>query len=140
MAGQRNRRWRRSPASPGEDAFLKELLGRTEPSFDRRKPDHKAHMICRQAHEALSLALGDGGADELLDVYVESVEPAPDASRLAVRIALSAVAQARLAEVMEALERHKGRLRAAVAQSITRKRAPDLVFVPSLAGGEGGVR
>jgi hypothetical protein len=38
-------------------------------------------------------------------------------------------------EVLERLERVGPRLRAIVAQAITRKRAPELAFVPVTAGG-----
>lgn len=56
---------------------------------------------------------------ELDDVLVERVEPAPDATRLRVWVHT---------DKLEALERQRPRLRAAVAAAIRRKRVPDLVF------------
>jgi hypothetical protein len=67
--------------------------------------------LCGEVARILSL--------ELDDVLVERVEPAPDATRLRVWVQT---------DNLEALERQRPRLRAAVAAAIRRKRAPDLVF------------
>lgn len=64
---------------------------------------------------------------------MEEVVPAPDCGRLLVFVALPADAGA---ESIVTLGRETPRLRAEVAAAITRKRAPELCFVP--ACGEGG--
>lgn len=97
------------------------------------KAQRKARQLCRQAQRALGLALGGECGDELLrDLIVDSVEPMPDASRLLVRLIMPP--DGSVAEILQRIERVRGRLRSAVAQAITRKRAPELVFVPAAAG------
>ena len=50
---------------------------------ENRQQHHKTLQLCRQAQRALSLALAGECDDDLLrSLYVESVVPAPDASRL----------------------------------------------------------
>jgi ribosome-binding factor A len=108
-------------------------------------------QLCRQAYQALTLALGGGCGDDVLrDCTVESVVPAPNASRLLVRVALPPAAPGEPAPspetVMQCLSLAHGRLRRAVAAAITRKRAPELTFLPVFtaappageAGGEAG--
>ena len=90
--------------------------------------DRKTLQLCRQVARALSTSLSDGRDDLLSDVYVDAVQPAPDASRLLVVVrtfgsALDASA------VLQRLSAHKGRLRSVVADAITRKRAPELAFL-----------
>jgi ribosome-binding factor A len=77
------------------------------------------------------LALAGECRDEVLSsVYIEAVVPAPDASRLLVRLVVPARANASIPEVLERIELVRGLLRAEVAQAITRKRAPELTFLP----------
>jgi ribosome-binding factor A len=92
-------------------------------------PDRKTLQLCRQVARALSTALqGDCNDDVLGEVYVDTVEPAPDASRLLVivRPFSSAVDAER---VLERLRERKARLRAIAAEAITRKRTPELAFL-----------
>ena len=89
----------------------------------------KTLQLCRQIYLALSGALAALGEEALLDVSVESVEPAPDASRLLATLTLSKHASANVREIYDALERARGVLRAEVAAAITRKRAPELAFL-----------
>ncbi|WP_437492896.1 ribosome-binding factor A [Sorangium sp. So ce1014] len=91
-----------------------------------RKAQRKERQLCRQVQEAVSDALAALHDDVLQDVWVVEVEPAPDASRLAVVVQVRPgtppdVAAARL-------ERVAGYVRAEVAGAITRKRAPTLAF------------
>lgn len=62
----------------------------------------------------------------LSSVWVCGVEPAPDASRLAVLIRAASAMSPEL--VRERLERVSGYLRTEVTHAITRKRAPTLAF------------
>jgi len=75
----------------------------------------------------LNLAL----ADE--NLFVDEVTPAPDCGRLLVRIFVPD--DRPVAEVIDALRRESPRLRAEVASAITRKRAPELSFVPTVQDG-----
>jgi ribosome-binding factor A len=97
----------------------------------RNKPDRKTQQLCQQVEQTLSLVLSGEFSDELLQsLIVESVMPAPDASRLlvAVRIAGDHEENSDPSVVLERLERVTGRLRSEVAVSITHKRAPGLKF------------
>ena len=95
----------------------------------KEKPDHKAMQVCRAAQRALNLALGGECDDDVLrSLYVESVVPAPDASRLLV---VPRDIDAAIEDVLARLERVHGLLRTAVARAVTRKRAPELSFLPT---------
>jgi ribosome-binding factor A len=87
-----------------------------------RQAQRKTRQLCRQVQRALNLAL-DG-------LFVEEVSPAPDCGRLLVRVVIPAGTA--VAEAMSALRRDTPRLRAEVAAEITRKRAPELCFVPAV--------
>jgi ribosome-binding factor A len=96
------------------------------------KPDHKAMQVCRAAQRALSLALGGECDDDVLrSLYVESVLPAPDASRLLVCVVVPRDAAATTEDVLARLARVHGLLRSAVARTVTRRRAPELSFLPT---------
>ena len=85
---------------------------------------------------ALNLALADCSADDgTNDLFVEEVSPAPDCGHLLVHVVIPV--DRPVMEVLGALRRDAPRLRSEVAMAITRKRAPELSFVPaSPAGGE----
>ncbi len=101
-------------------------------SRENAKPDYKALQVCRQAQQALSLALAGECNDDLLrSLYVESVEPAPDASRLLVFVVVPSHLGVGVEEVLSRLADVHGLLRSAVARAISRKRAPELSFVPT---------
>jgi hypothetical protein len=118
---------------------------------DDAQRDRKTKQLCRQVFQAVSLALAGECDDEVLrDLTVESVTPAPNASRLLVCVALPAmspsngplprpgepVPSAQL--VMERLAVHHPRLRRCVAAAVTRKRAPELTFLPVSPGSMSG--
>jgi ribosome-binding factor A len=124
-----------------DPVFVEELSGQSDRAntFRRRKPDHKTMQLCRQAERAIALALaGECDDDVLRGLWVESVMPAPDASRLLVRVVVSGSAgvAVTMEVALQRLERAAGLLRAAVAQAVTRKRAPELTFLPLWAGEE----
>ena len=101
--------------------------------FDRQA-QRKARQFCRQVQRALNLALADGNAgDGIEGLFIEDVSPAPDCGRLLVHVL---IADGRpVADAIGALRRDTPRLRSEVAMAITRKRAPELSFVPTLLDG-----
>jgi ribosome-binding factor A len=91
-----------------------------------RWADHKTLRLCRQVLEALQIGLAGCSDDLLQQVFIASVDPGADPSRLDVTVELPpdfnpAVAIARL-------EGAKGLLRSLAAEAISRKKVPDLVF------------
>jgi ribosome-binding factor A len=88
----------------------------------------KVHQLCRQVQRVLSLALADRG------LFIEEVSPAPDCGRMLVQVV--APEGQSVAEALGALRREAPQLRTEVAMAISRKRAPELFFVPAI--GQGG--
>jgi ribosome-binding factor A len=78
---------------------------------------------------ALNLALAESNMDTICDLFVEDVLPAPDCGRLLVQLLIPPGLA--VADAMSALGREGPRLRSEVAAAITRKRAPELFFVPA---------
>lgn len=96
-----------------------------------RQVQRKAQQFCRQVQRALNLALADSGAIE--GMFVEDVSPAPDCGRLLVHVLIPV--DRSVADAIGVLRRETPRLRAEVAKAITRKRAPELAFVPAFSEG-----
>jgi ribosome-binding factor A len=95
--------------------------------FDSKR-QRKVQQLCRQAQPALMYAIPGDLADPLLqELAVETVLPAPDASRLLVRLT-SPRGPGDAQEILERLSRVEKYLRGQVAAAITRKRAPELTF------------
>jgi ribosome-binding factor A len=122
---------RRRPRPPRRDGV------RLEPDearffFDLEsvRPDHRVRSLCRQALEAVSLALADADLDERLDgAWVVSVDPAPGPERLLVSLALPGGSTGTEAEgALQALVEKRPWLRWELARAIHRKRVPDLAF------------
>ena len=115
--------------------FAEALYGnRSENSSSSRQAQRKAQQFCRQVQRALNLALAESSSDEsLASLFVEEVSPAPDCGRLLVHV-LVPTGYA-VAEAIGALRRDAPRLRSEVAMAITRKRAPELIFVPAFMEG-----
>jgi len=107
--------------------FLEALEESISNSRVDRHSQRRAWQFCRQVQRALNLAL----ADE--NLFVDEVSPAPDCGRLLVRVFVPD--DRPVAEVIDALRRESPRLRAEVASAITRKRAPELSFVPAVPDG-----
>jgi ribosome-binding factor A len=110
---------------------------------DRHKNDYATLRLCAQVRQTLELSLPGALGDVGLSLRVESVTPAPDASRLLVSIATEVPTTeedrrgiaARLAELTPWI-------RSEVASAITRRKAPGLVYAlaarhESLERGEG---
>ena len=99
-----------------------------------RQAQRKTQQFCRQVQRALNLALENRDAgDDINGLFVEEVSPAPDCGRLLVHVVIPPGCP--VADAMSALRRDTPRLRAEVASEITRKRAPELCFVPTFSAG-----
>ncbi len=101
--------------------------------FDRRsqgRSNRKAHQLCRQVSHTLSYVLsGECDDDALRSLSVESVDPAPDSSRLLVTVAVLDKDDTTPTEViLSKLAAVSGKLRSEVAASINRRKTPELVF------------
>ena len=94
--------------------------------------DRKALQLCHQVAETLEEVLAECGDIYLQGLRVLDVEPAPDASRLLVTLAVDGLLdedrELDLDRVHDHLARASGHLRSEVATAITRKRAPVLVY------------
>jgi ribosome-binding factor A len=117
--------------------FAEALLGNSsERSSSDRKVQRKTQQFCRQVQRALNLALASSDSQlQGCEIFVEEVSPAPDCGHLMAHVVVS---EGRLmSEAMTWLRQNQPRLRTEVAMSISRKRAPELAFVPAFtAGGE----
>ena len=105
------------------------------PTRTKKSSHRKANQLCQQVADTLSLVL----TGELRDLRIVAVTPAPDSSQLLVLVA-PAVAGERVDPdtALAKLTAATGRLRSEVAASITRRRAPKLLFqfVPGLSTDE----
>ena len=122
-------RSRRRHAKGGEaDVSLSEVFFSESSSSSSSEPgvDRKSKQVCREVFRVLAQA--EPGDPCLLGMSILEVVPAPDASRLAVRVALAPGTDVK--EAMAALARWKGGLRGEIAQALQRKRTPELVFEP----------
>lgn len=101
-----------------------------DPYSDRKRSrvaDHKTLRLCRQALEALQIAMaGEIGDEVLQQLFISSVGPAADPSKLEVTVELPADVSP--VDAFARLEKARGLLRTLVAQAISRKKVPDLVF------------
>jgi ribosome-binding factor A len=104
---------------------------RSDQSSRPQRVDRKTLQLCGQIADTLNYVLSGELDDDLLrNLYVESVRPAPDASRLLVSVAPLDVADAaRADQILQKLLIHTPRIRSAVAQSIHRRKTPELSFV-----------
>src|ERR1700722_2941227 len=127
---------RGSTESHFNDPDFIEALDENESSrgSSRRRAERKTRQFCRQVQRALNFALADrniGGGVEGL--FVEEVSPAPHCGRLLVHVLVPVSLE--VTDVMVALRNETPRLRSEVAAAITRKRAPELCFVPACVDG-----
>jgi ribosome-binding factor A len=101
------------------------------PDPDTRKvANRKALQLAAQVAETLSQVLQGECDDEVLrDLLVMSVVPAPDSTQLLVTVSLAPSAgTVSTAEVMEHLQKARGKLRSEVALAIHRRKTPELLF------------
>lgn len=112
----------------GADPRLEPKSGETRPT------GRKSRQLCAQVAESLSLAMAATAGDDIVaGMTVLAVEPAPDTSRMLVTVAPPKGEDLDPGEIVARLDQAAPRLRAEVAQSITRRRAPSLAFRVSLA-------
>jgi ribosome-binding factor A len=131
----RRRKGAEFPDSHLDADFAEILFGEKENSRSgNRQAQRKTQQFCRQVQRALNLALADSeGAGIGCDVFVDEVSPGPDCGHLLVHIVVQDGYP--VADALSALRHDKSRLRSEVAMAITRKRAPELSFVPVLLSG-----
>jgi ribosome-binding factor A len=95
-----------------------------------RKNDFKTLQLCAQVRDALGLAItGECHDDVLRELCVDTVEPAPNASRLLVRLIVPKHANVDVSDLYERLAKVGPFLRTLVAKEISRKRTPELMFI-----------
>jgi ribosome-binding factor A len=86
-------------------------------------------QLCRQVHEALTWALGSSTRDELLAYCtIVDVQPLTGGNRMLVKVRVPPDLQ--IADITRQLAIAAPALRTEVAQAITRRKAPELVFLP----------
>jgi ribosome-binding factor A len=108
--------------------------GESDSRSSDRQAQRKARQFCRQVQRALNLALADRNAgDGIAGLFIEEVSPAPDCGRLLVHVLVPE--DCRVADAIGALRRDAPRIRSEVAMAISRKRAPELLFVPAFPDG-----
>ena len=96
---------------------------------DSVQAGRKKLQLCRQVQHALMWALGSANSEDVLAYCsVEAVEPLPGGNRLLVKI--SVPSDLSLAMVTERLAHSAAALRAEVAQAVTRRKVPELLFLP----------
>ena len=95
--------------------------------MNTRPNNRKALQLCRQVERTLTYVLSDLNDDVLAGLMVQSVQPAPNASRLLVTVCpMDTTADP--VKVLTHLHSAAGRLRAEIGSAIHRKRVPELMF------------
>jgi len=133
----KNRNRRRKPSTFENPDFADALYGASSDRLSSgQQGERKVRQFCRQVQRALNLALADRNADDgMSDLFVEDVSAAPDCGHLLVHVVIPV--DRPITEALSALRRDAPRLRSEVAMAITRKRAPELSFVPAFPDGGG---
>jgi ribosome-binding factor A len=102
---------------------------RNRDGLNHLTPNRKQLQLCSQVYEALSWVLGSVSHDDILPVCsIATVEPLPGNNRMLVKV--NVPPDIPLSAATSALERAAHALRREVAQAITRRKAPELVFLP----------
>ncbi len=96
----------------------------------RKSNRRKTHQLCAQVHRALAFQLQSEWSDSSLHgLYVESVTPHPNASRMLVVLRpLDPTLPLDLATVLSRLADAKPGLRLEIGRATNRKKTPDLAF------------
>lgn len=125
-----NSRKRARGRGRGAQVVMSPEFGEESASFfgSSRGEDRKVKQLCREVHRVLTEVLsGEVSDTRIAGLLVDSVVPAPDASRLLVLVLLPRE-EDDAAAIHAGLDRLKGCLRAEIAAAIQRKRTPDLAF------------
>jgi ribosome-binding factor A len=133
----KSRNRRRGESSPSIDPdFARALRGSRSDLSQGRQGERKTQQFCRQVQRALNLALADRYEDDgLNELFVDEVTPAPDCGHLLVHVVVPA--NRSVVEALSSLRQDAPRLRSEVAMTISRKRAPELSFIPTAPEGGG---
>lgn len=91
------------------------------------KNQRKDYQFCAQVQEAVQLALADLDDEDLLSLFVLEARPAPHIGRI--ELLVEAPQGADLTQLLERLRQMTAYFRTEVANSIHRKKVPDLSFV-----------
>jgi ribosome-binding factor A len=91
--------------------------------------DRKARQLCAQVRRTLSQFLSMEAHDSVLQsLYVESVEPTPDATCVAVVVSVPKDLELPQEEILARLANAKGVMRNELARAVSRRKVPDLTF------------
>jgi ribosome-binding factor A len=92
--------------------------------------NRKALQLCGQVARTLASVLaGESGDDVLRDLLVESVVPAPNASRLLVTVSRTVdEPPLEIGMILRRLDQARGWLRSEIASVVNRRKIPDLTF------------
>ena len=88
----------------------------------------KTKQVCKEVLRTLAYALGASGDEEVQQMVVVAVEPAPDATRLMVTICSPRSTPSDVSRLIARLVALRGPLRAEIAAALQRKRTPELAF------------
>jgi ribosome-binding factor A len=91
------------------------------------RADRKLLQLCSQIADTLEQVLAEQEEDDLRDLHIESVDPAPNSTHLLVTVR-PITTHTNPSVLMGRLNEVSGRLRSEVAAAITRRRAPTLTF------------
>jgi ribosome-binding factor A len=120
---------RRRESSSVDPDFAEALRGYAGMS-QGRQGERKTRQFCRQVQRALNLALADRYEDDgLNELFVDDVTPAPDCGHLLVHVVVPP--NRSVMDALSSLRQDASRLRSEVAMTISRKRAPELSFIPT---------
>jgi ribosome-binding factor A len=99
-------------------------------SARERRPHRKTLQLCGQVRRVLDLVLtGECDDDLLRELLVQDVQPAPDASRLMVTVMpIDPHLARRHDQILQRLAAITPRLRSEIANSIHRRKTPQLLF------------
>ena len=122
----KNEAWPCDELGP-EDGIDPRILTRDR---SRNRAGRKDHQLCKQVARALNLWLSERASSRwAAEIFVQTVQPAPNAGRLRVEIGFLRPVELDLAEqVLAEMGRQRAAMRWAVGQAIVRKRVPELVF------------
>ena len=126
----RSQNWNDVCGQSGEEDGVDPRLARRSSESRHRGQDRKTGQLCQQvAHVLESVLSGEAHDDDLRNLSVISVVPAPDASRLLVTVEPWGQDEPPAFDVLnEKLRRATPWLRSELSASISRRKTPDLTF------------
>jgi ribosome-binding factor A len=108
--------------------LVSEVMSRRKSRPRHGQSQHKTLQLCAQVRDALSWVLGSTIRDDrLTPCQIEAVEPLSGGNRLLVKVVVPP--DLNVAEVNDRLAAAAPALRSEVAQSITRRKVPELVYL-----------